>query len=162
MPYSDPVFLKYKILKVINLFMYKYSNKLLPILPFWNAWILWKISLICFFWFFDYIFSTVYGMVSKFFIFINSHQTYCITKSNPPCQLPDCQNAARKSFFDVIFTDFTWKSLFLGSNWVIIHTVYLRLWFFFAKTCLKTVKENLQNLGTLPSTVLKISQKNTE
>ena len=27
-------------------------------------------------------------------------------------QLPDCQNEAQKSFFDVIFTDFAWKSVF--------------------------------------------------
>ena len=33
---------------------------------------------------------------------------------------------------------------------------------FFAKTCFMTVKKNLENLGTLPSMLLKILQKNTQ
>ena len=33
-------------------------------------------------------------------------------KIKPLSQLPDCQNAARKSFFNVIFTDFISKSLY--------------------------------------------------
>ena len=69
-------------------------------------------------------------------------------------QLPDCQKAVGKSFLKVIFT------VFLGSILAIIQ--FTEGFDFFAKTCLMTVKENSQNLGTMPSMFLKISQKNTE
>ena len=58
-------------------------------------------------------------MVSKFYYFSLTVMKLIVAKNQALSQLPDCQNAARKSFFYAIFTDFTSKS-FLSSNWAII------------------------------------------
>ena len=67
-------------------------------------------------------------------------------------QLPDCQKAVGKSLLKVIFT------VFLGSILAIIQFTE-GFDFFLLKHVFLSVKENSQNLGTLPSMVLKISQK---
>ena len=87
----------------------------------------------------------------------SSHETYCSKKANPLVDFLTVKMRHKKSFFGVIFTEFTSKSLFLGSNWAIIQFTL-----FFAQTCLMTEKENSKKLGTLPLAVLKISQKKTQ
>ena len=67
-------------------------------------------------------------------------------------QLPDCQSTARKSLFDVILLILLQTDFFRHFNYTV----------FFAKTCIMTVKENSQKLGTLPLTVLKILLENTD
>ena len=78
-------------------------------------------------------------MVFKFYIF---HETCCSKKANPLVDFLTVKMRHKKSFFGVIFTEFTSKSLFLGSNWAIIQ-------FTLGFDRLVTVKENL---GTLTST----------
>ena len=108
-------------------------------------------TLFCFFWvFWRYFFNSI------FYYFSLTNVKLLVAKIKPLSQLPYCQNATRKSFSDVVFTDFSSKSQVIGQL-----TVHIRLWFF-AKTCLMTVMKISQNLGTLPSTVLNISQKDTE
>ena len=121
-------------------------------MPPWEFWVKTFKTLFCFFWvFWRYFFNSI------FYYFSLTNVKFFVAKIKPLSQLPYCQNATRKSSFsDVVFTDFTSKSQVIGQL-----TVHIRLWFF-AKTCLMTVMKISQNLGTLPSTVLKISQKNTE
>ena len=96
-------------------------------------------------------------MVSEFFNFSLTVIQHIVAQNQTGIsQLPEWQNTARKSLFDVIFTDFYLKKTFLGN-----YTVNLKIWFF-AKTCPMTVKENSQNLGTPPLVIQKIPQKNTE
>jgi len=48
-------------------------------------------------------------MVSKFYFSLTVMKLIVAKKIKPLSQLPDCQNAARKSFFVVNFTDFIQK-----------------------------------------------------
>ena len=80
--------------------------------------------------FFDGIFLTLYDMVSNFFYFSLTVKKLIVAKNQTP-----------KST--------VWLSKCSS----------LKASIFFAKTCLMTVKENSQNLGTLSLTVLKIPHK---
>ena len=83
---------------------------------------------------------------------MNNHKTYSSKKSKPDW-LPDSVSTAWKSLFDVILKD-------------LLQKLFLRQYFFtygfdfLLKHVLRLLKK-IQNLGTLPLTVKKISQNKT-